>query len=79
MIRITLFEHPFVCAQPQVFEVHNLSAWLLEHYHPQPELKVQVFVGEPSAESEITDNLPALMAGDAPAYTVLQSPGGFDL
>lgn len=78
MIRITLFEHPFVCAQPQVFEVYSLSAWLLEHYHPQPQLKVQVFVGEPSAESEITDNLPALMAGDAPAYTVLQSPGGFD-
>ncbi len=74
MIRITVYEHPFACVQPQVFEVHSLSAWLLEHYHPQPQLKVQVFVGEPSAESEITDNLPALMAGDAPAYTVLQSP-----
>lgn len=78
MIRITLYEHPFVCAQPKVFEVDSLSAWLLEHYHPQPQLKVQVFVGEPSAESEITNNLPALMASDAPAYTVLQSPGGFD-
>ena len=76
MTRIKLYEHPFACIAPQVFEVECLSTWLLEHYGQRPDIKVQLFVGEPSSASEITDKLAELLAGDAPEYTVLQSPAG---
>ena len=79
MIHIDLYEHPFACLNPQVIHRHSLSAWLLEHYGQRPEVKVQVFIGQPSAETEITDKLPELLAGDAPVYTVLESPAGIEL
>jgi hypothetical protein len=78
MTRITLYAHPFAPAAPQVFEVDRLAQWLLDHYGATPTVKVQVYAGEPSAESEITHDIAALVKGDAPEYTVLQSPGGFD-
>jgi len=78
MTTIRLFEHPLAAVAPQVFEVDSLALWLLRHFGDVPTVKVQVFAGQPSAETEITDNVPALIAGDAPEYTVLQSPGGFD-
>ncbi len=78
MTRITLYAHPFAPAAPQVFEVDRLAQWLLDHYGATPTVKVQVYVGEPSAETEVTNDVAALVRGDAPAYTVLQSPGGFD-
>ena len=74
MTRIKLFEHPFSCVCPQVFHVESLGAWLLQHYGPVPSVRVQVFKGEPSAETEISDKLSELLASDAPEYTVLQSP-----
>jgi hypothetical protein len=75
MTTITLFEHPFAPCAPQVFEVDSLALWLLRHFGDVPKVRVQVFAGEPSAETEITNDIAALIAGDAPAYTVLQSPG----
>jgi hypothetical protein len=78
MTRVTLYAHPFAPAAPQVFEVNSLAQWLLGHYGATPTVKVQVYVGEPSAETEVTNDVAALVRGDAPTYTVLQSPGGFD-
>jgi len=78
MTRIILFENPFVVTAPQEIEAPSLAQWLLDYYGETPAVKVQVFIGEPSTESEITENISALIAGDAEFYTVLQSPGGFD-
>jgi len=75
MIRVTLYAHPFAPVAPQVFEVRSLAEWLLAHYGPVPSVGVQVFKGAPSAETEISGNAVAIMAGDCPEYTVLQSPG----
>ncbi|MBP8285392.1 MAG: hypothetical protein KAX57_00980 [Rhodoferax sp.] len=77
-MKITLYAHPFAGAAPQHFEASSLVEWLLDHYGPSPDVRVQVFAGEPSAETEITTDLAAMLRGDAPAYTVLQSPAGFD-
>lgn len=76
MTRITLYEHPLACVAPQVFEVDSLALWLLEHFGDVPTVKVQVFAGEPSADTEITDDVQALLAGDCDEYVILQSPGG---
>ena len=75
MTRIKLYAHPLAPVAPQVFEVQSLAVWLLGHYGDAPQVKVQIFAGEPSAETEITDNLRAILAGDAAEYVVLQSPG----
>jgi hypothetical protein len=78
MTRITLYTHPLAAVAPQVFEVDSLAPWLLRHFGDVPTVRVQIFAGQPSTETEITDNLAALLAGTAPEYTILQSPGGFD-
>ena len=78
MTRIHLYAHPLAPAAPQVFEAGSLALWLLEHFGERPTVTVQIFSGEPCAENEITRNTAALIAGDAPDYTVLQSPAGFD-
>ena len=75
MTTITLYAHPFAPAAPQVFEADSLGRWLLHYFGAVPKVPVQVFVGEPSAETEITTDIAALMDGSAPHYTVLQSPG----
>ena len=74
-MRIRLYEHPFAVVAPVVYETDSLALWLLDHYGESPKVKVQVFVGEPSAESEITGDVRAIMAGDKDEYTILQSPG----
>ncbi len=74
-MRIQLYEHPFAVVAPTVYETDSLALWLLDHYGESPNVKVQVFVGEPSAESEITGDVHAIMAGDQAEYTILQSPG----
>lgn len=78
MTIIRLYEHPLAAVAPQVFEVDSLALWLLRHFGDVPRVKVQVYAGQPSAETDITDNIAELVAGDAPEYTVLQSPGTFD-
>ena len=79
MTRITLYAHPLAPVAPQVFDgVPSLGEWLLDHYGETPAVRVQVFVGAPCAENEITNDLPALLASSADEYTVLQSPAGFD-
>ena len=78
MTRITLYEHPLAVVAPQEFEVPSLALWLLDHYGAVPTVKVQVFAGQPSASTEITDDVRAILAGDAGEYVILQSPAGFD-
>ena len=75
MTRISLYEHPLAVVAPKVFEVESLAQWMLSHFENLPSVRVQVFAGEPSAESEITDDIAALIDGSEPHYTVLQSPG----
>ncbi len=76
MIEIRLFEHPFAPVAPQVFQADSVGAWLLQHYGDTPQVGLQIYAGEPSAETEITHDLEALLHGNAPVVTVLQSPGG---
>ena len=74
MICIRLYEHP-MRPDARLFEAASIGDWLLDHYGEQPAVNVQVFAGEPSAETEITGNVPALLANDCPEYVVLESPG----
>lgn len=78
MTRIRLYDHPFAVVTPQVFDVPSLAEWLLSHYGDAPEVKVQIFKGEPCAENEISHDTQAILAGDCAEYVILQSPGGFD-
>ena len=78
MTRIKLFAHPFAVVAPQVFEAPSLAEWLLSHYGDAPEVKVQIFKGEPCADNEISHDARAILAGDCAEYVILQSPGGFD-
>jgi hypothetical protein len=73
---IKLFEHPLAGGLPHVYEAENVAEWLLEHYGEIPKTQVQVFAGEPCADTDITRDIARLIASDAPVYTVLQAPGG---
>lgn len=75
-MKIRLYEHPLAALAPQEFEVDNLAVWLLEHYGAVPCVKVQIFAGEPSLATEITDDIKSILRGDAPEYVILQSPAG---
>ncbi|MDY0746566.1 host specificity factor TipJ family phage tail protein [Paucibacter sp. R3-3] len=74
MTTIRLYTHPIAGAE-QVFEAPSIGEWLLSHYGDAPQVGVHVFEGEPSADTEITGNIDALLANAAPEYVVLQSPG----
>lgn len=75
---IHLFDHPFEAAPPKVIEADHIGTWLLEYYGDAPSVRVQVFEGNPSGETEITGNVERLVASDASIYTVLESPAGVD-
>lgn len=77
-MRIEVFDHPFEAGPPAVYEATHLGEWLLAHYGDTPVVRVQVFEGAPSLETEITGQIERLMASDAPVYTVLESPAGVD-
>ncbi len=77
-MKIKLYDHPFAVVAPKVFEVDSLAGWLLGHYGDAPQVKVQIFAGEPCAENEISHDAEAILAGDCDEYVILQSPGGFD-
>jgi len=74
-VRIRVYEHPFAPCAPRVFEAPSLAEWLLEHYGETPKGNVQIFAGEPSAETEISRDLEALLNANAPEYVILESPG----
>jgi hypothetical protein len=78
MIRIKLHDHPFAPTLPQVIEAESLAMWLLDHYGAAPSVRVQIFAGEPSAETEIVTPEQILAAVDGD-YTILQSPAGLEL
>lgn len=77
-MRIEVFDHPFEPGPPVVFEATHIGAWLLTYYGDTPNVRVQVFEGAPSAETEITGNNERLIASDKELYTVLESPAGLD-
>jgi hypothetical protein len=72
---VRIYDHPFSTEDPTTVDVDNLAEWLLDYYQHRPNVRVQIFVGEPSAESEITSDFSALINADQPEYTILQSPG----
>ena len=74
-MKIRLYEHPLAVVAPQEFEVDNLAVWLLDHYGDTPQFKLQIFTGEPSAETEITDDVRAILSASGDEYVILQSPG----
>lgn len=74
-MKIHLYQHVFSAAPPQVFEVDSLALWLLDRYGPAPKVSVQVFAGEPSASTDITGDVRAILAATEPLYVVLESPG----
>lgn len=76
MIEITLHDHPFDPAPPQVFHAESLAEWLLDRYGDAPDRRLQIFIGEPSAETEITGDADAILAVVGGVVTVLESPAG---
>ncbi|MCR6477519.1 tail tip attachment protein J [Variovorax phage VarioGold] len=74
-MRVRVYEHPFAPCAPLVFYPSSLAEWLLEHYGAGPRGNVQIFAGEPSAETEISGNLDAILNANAADYVVLESPG----
>ena len=77
-MRIEVYSHPLEKSEPVVYEAEHIGAWLLDHYGESPDIRVQVFEGYASQESEVTGNTERLIASDAEFYTVLESPAGVD-
>jgi hypothetical protein len=71
---VRLFDHPFAAQPPQCERVESLAQWLLDRYETRS-VNYAVFEGEPSGETDITGDADAILRGDAPYYTVLESPG----
>lgn len=76
MTQLRIHRHPFAALPPEVIEVTSVAQWLVDQFEAAAApVGLQVFRGEPSAGTEISRDVPALLASDAPYYTVLQSPG----
>lgn len=73
--RISLYEHPLSADPPQVFIADNLAQWLLEHYGDHPQVSIQIYTGQPSADTDITGNVTAILACSCDDYVILQCPG----
>lgn len=74
-VNIALYEHPLAPCAPRRFEADSAAAWLVGHYEKGPKVNFTVYRGEPSAETDVTDDVPTLMSTDPGEFTVLQSPG----
>ncbi|MCC2673285.1 MAG: hypothetical protein K0R58_232 [Ramlibacter sp.] len=74
-MKIEFHQHPFSGEPPATFETDSLADWLLAQYEGKPSTPFAVYAGEPSRETDITGNVPAIMAADAPKYVVLERPG----
>ncbi|WP_295378350.1 host specificity factor TipJ family phage tail protein [uncultured Pseudacidovorax sp.] len=72
---IRLYEHPFAAGAPRVVRAASLAEWLLDHYGARPSCALQIYAGEPSADTRVEQTVEAIMAAAADEYTVLQSPG----
>lgn len=68
-------EHPFAGCLPREIYAESVGDWLLSHFVDSSKVGVQVFRGEPSAQTEITQDVEALLQTEG-EYTVLQAPGG---
>jgi hypothetical protein len=76
MTTIRLHRHPFGGNAPEVIEVDSLGEWLLARYDGKERGgRPQVYAGEPSTETEITEDVSSILSNDAPYYTVLETPG----
>ncbi|CAN5652200.1 hypothetical protein BH10PSE18_BH10PSE18_15330 [soil metagenome] len=76
MTTIRLHQHPFAADPPEIIVVDSLAAWLIARINASPaRLLRRIFRGAPTAGFDISRDVPALLAGDAPSYTVVELPG----
>ncbi len=74
-MRILVYDQPFVVASPKEFIVDSLGEWLLGYYSGFSDMRLQIFEGQPSSESEITQDAAKIAKGCFPLCTILESPG----
>lgn len=74
-MRIRIYEHPFAPCAPIVAMADSLAEWLLWYYGTTPVKTLQIFAGEPSADTEISGNVEAILRAAGEEYVVLESPG----
>lgn len=75
MTTIRLHRHAAEGRPPEQHAADSIGQWLLDHYGEAPRHGIYIFQGEPSADTDITGDVPALLRNDAPYYTVLETPG----
>ncbi|WPG35126.1 host specificity factor TipJ family phage tail protein [Variovorax sp. EBFNA2] len=74
-MRIRIFEHPFAPCAPIEATADSLAQWLLDYYGAAPQKTLQIFEGEPSAETEISKDIEAILCACGDDYVILESPG----
>jgi len=75
MTQLRIHRNLFSAEPPEVIEVPHVGEWLVDRVERGTAKLIQIFRGQPSAGTEISRDFDALMASDAPVYTVLESPG----
>lgn len=77
MTTIHLYRHAVRKGPHEVHTAESIGQWLLDTYGPQAPAHggLFVFAGEPSAETDVTGKVVALLRNDAPFYTVFETPG----
>jgi len=71
MVRIEVFENPFIAESPAIVNAESVAAWLITQPHG---VIRSVFRGKPSSETDISQDIQALLS-ESGDYTVLVSPG----
>lgn len=84
MIKVKVYDHPFAVVKPKEFKCNNLAEWLVEYYGKEPKVTLQIFKGEPSSSTDITQDYKAILDANNDksswnSYTILESPGGPEL
>jgi hypothetical protein len=74
-VTIKLYEHPLAVVEPKIFEANSVAEWLFLQYGESPSVTLQIYKGEPSADTEVSSNVRELTYGKEDYYTVLQNPG----
>jgi hypothetical protein len=74
-MRISVYDHAFAGVAPKVYVATSLAQWLIEHYGPVCAKTLSIYEGEPSGETEISNNFEAIRNASGERYTILENPG----
>lgn len=74
-VTIKLYEHPLAVVEPRIFKANSVAEWLFLQYGESPSITLQIYKGEPSADTEVSSDVMELAHGKEDYYTVLQNPG----